>query len=916
MDCDELLTLEKIVCLEKWGVKLFLLVVLVPRTWLQFVSLVDRVEVECLGSLAKLKLNPSYFQNKYVGFAALDRFGRAWSIDEVQATKCGYTIFQDAWGNIEFRASLIGCYTQIVDDQQFTLTIQIQAATNPEMHNAALLNVPVSCSYGPWQPREIVCETNYMEVSVRRNVPSISDGFLQDQPEDWASAFSEVKTGTPSTWQIVFHIGSEERSMLVEEAQAAGYGINTTDTRIVLRAPYNASQAQKVEISGIPFSSVRSSTYYKQRWMLYIVDTAVACPIDGVTYTEETITWAIPKQVSPLLIGAGTFKELHIEMGVDLYKLSTQDIKSRGYMLASNKEAIIIKIPIGALGGNFKSHVVDRKLMITYRINAFVEHLWEDDKRGITKHLILKKISTPLQHAPIRITDYTKINLKLFNATVGSFLPDVDLIGVTVGHLGPLPLPEAEKWGCKVIEIKYPNGSKDYLVQISFDSPGVEKEYVPEHFRNYTTNPVLQFSVIPQAEIFEVPIPLSALVSDAVLPQAEGFCDNEALYLVVKRGNVDQNWMPFVGNTPLTQEMARTLEYGLQDNQTHLALRVPKLATHVFLEEINSFGIVTTFQLQFKDHLSQTEMIEFTISCSFSPKDLIDCQPNGTIVVSARTLVGMPVLDLSNLVLRDKRCKPASVTKAEAVFLFSVNSCGTTRKFENTIMTYENEVLYFLPGQATPVYQLKCACQYFIGNALLLQYSPAQAPSPSILPGTGQLELALKLARDQSYRDFYHQSEYPVSRYLREPLFFQVELLHSEDPQLELFLEDCWATAKSDRTSFPQWHIVVDSCENTADSHQTIFHDVPSTSVPFPTHLKRFEVKMFTFVVNSQAVQGEIYIHCSAVICDSTQPSSDALCTRLCIPRRQRAGRSTDSSNDIQGYVSSGAIVMGRRNDS
>ncbi|XP_034289844.1 zona pellucida sperm-binding protein 2-like [Pantherophis guttatus] len=897
------------------AIRLFLLVVLVPSTWLQFVSLTDQVEVECLGSLAKLKLNPSYFQNKYVGFAALDRFGRAWSIDEVQAMKCGYTIFQDAWGNIEFRASLIGCYTQIVDDQQFTLTIQIQAATNPEMHTATLLNVPVSCSYGPWQPREIVCETNYMEVSVRRNVPSISDGFLQDQPEDWASAFSEVKTGTPSIWQIVFHMGSEKSSMMVEEAQAAGYGIKMTETRIVLRAPYNASQAQKVEISGIPFSSVRSSTYYKERFLLFMVDAAMACPIDGITYTEETITWTIPKHVS-LLIGTATIKELHVEMGVDLYKLSTQDIKSRGYMLASNKDAIIVKIPIGALGGNYKSHVVDRKLMITYKINIFVEHLWEDDKRGITKHLILKKISTPLQLAPIRITDYTKINLKLFNATVGSFLPDVDLVGVTVGHSGPLPLPEAEKWGCKIIEIKHPNGSKDYLVQISFDSPGVEKEYVPEHFRNYTTNPVLQFTVIPQAEVFEVPVPLSALVRDAVLPHAEGFCDNEALYLVVKRGNVDQNWLPFVGNTPLTQETAQTLQYGLQVNQTHLVLRVPKLATHVFLEEINSFGIVFTFQLQFKDHLSQIEMIEFTISCSFSPKDLIDCQPNGTIAVSARTLVGMPDLDLSNLVLRDKRCKPASVTKAGADFLFSVNSCGTTRKFEKTIMTYENEVLYFLPGQATPVYQLKCACQYFIGNTLLFQYSPARAPSPTILPGTGQLELALKLARDQSYKDFYQRTEYPVSRYLREPLYFQVELLHSQDPQLELFLENCWATAKSDRNSFPQWHIVVDSCENTADSHQTIFHDVPNNSVPFPTHLKRFEVKMFTFVVNSQAVKGQIYIHCSAVICDSTQPSSDALCIRHCIPRKQRAGRSIDSSNDIQGYVSSGAIVIGRRNDS
>ncbi|XP_026567420.1 uncharacterized protein LOC113443430 [Pseudonaja textilis] len=898
------------------AVRLFLLVVLVPRTWLQLVSLADQVEVECLGSLAKLKLNSSYFQNKYVGFAALDQFGRAWPIDEVQAMKCGYTIFQDAWGNIEFRASLIGCYTQIVDDRQFTLTIQIQAATQPEMHNAALLNVPVSCSYGPWQAREIVCETNYMEVSVRRNVPLISDGFVQDQPEDWASAFSEVKTGTPSIWQIVFHMDSGNRLMTVEEAQAAGYGINMTETRMVLRAPYNTSQAQKVEISGIPFSSVRSSIYYKQRWMFFIIDAAVACPIDGITYTRETITWTIPKQVSLLLIGAKTIKELRIELGVDLYKLSTQEIKSRGYMLASNKDAIIVMIPFGALGGNYKSHVADGKLMTTYRINTFVEHLWEDDSRGITKHLILKKISTPLQLAPIRITDYTKINLKLFNATVGSFLPDVDLVGVTVGHSGPLPLPEAEKWSCKIIEIKYPDGSKDYLVQISFDSPGVEKKYVPGHFRNYTTNLVLQFIVIPQGEIFEVPVPFSALVRDAVLPHAEGFCDNEALYLVVKRGNVDQNWMPFVGNTPLTQETAQTLQYGLQVNQTHLVLRVPKLATHVLLEEINAFGIVTAFQLLFKDHHSQIEMIEFTISCSFSPKDLIDCQPNGTIAVSARMLVGMPNLDLSNLVLRDKRCKPASVTKAGAIFLFGVNSCGTTRKFENTIMTYENEVLYFLPGQATPIYQLKCACQYFIGNTLLFQYSLAQTPPPSILPGTGQLELALKLARDQSYRDFYNHTEYPVRSYLREPLYFQVELLHSQDPQLELLLENCWATAKSDRNSFPQWHIVVGSRENTADSHQTIFHDVPNTSVPFPTHLKRFEVKMFTFVVNSQAVQGEIYFHCSTVICDSTQPSSDSLCIRLYTPRKQRAGRSIDPLNDIQGYVSSGAILIGRRNNS
>ncbi|KAJ7317571.1 hypothetical protein JRQ81_003733 [Phrynocephalus forsythii] len=895
--------------------RLVLVALLAPRVWLQFVPTTGQVEVDCLGSLARLKLNSGYFQHKYIAFAAIDKFGRAWPLDAVQATKCGYTISQDVWGNVELRASLIGCYAHLVDDQSSTLNIQIKTGRDPDLHDAAVLNVPVSCSYGPWQPREIV--------SVRRNVPPIPDWFLQDQPEDrvpqdqpedWESAFTEVQAGVPSIWQIVFHMDSGKKAMLVEEAHAVGYGVNTTDTRIVLRASYNASEAQKLEVSGVPFSTVRSSTYYKQRWMLLMVDTAVACPIDGVTYTEDTIVWTIPKGIPPLLAGVGTIRDLQVEMGINLKKLPARDRERQGYALASDKEFIVLKIPIGAPDGSYKSDVVDGKLMTTYQIKPFLEHLWEDEKRGITKHTILKEISTPLRPVPVTITDYTNVSLQLFNVTIGSFLPDVELVSVTVGDSGPLPLPKAEKMGYKIYETKHPNGSRDCVLQVPFASPGVEKEYVPDNMRNYTTTPILGFVVIPQRKPFDIPVPLSVLVRDAVLPKAEGFCDDQALYLVVKRGNVDQDWLPFVGNTLLNQETAQSLGYTLQDNGTHLALRVPKHAALVLYEEVSSLGIVATFQLQLKDQLGQTEMIDFAVSCNFSPKDLIDCQPNGTVVISAVKLLGFPDMDPSGLVLKDRRCRPASATERGATFIFTVNSCGTTRKFENATMIYENEVLYFLPGQAAPVYQLKCACQYFVGAAVLLQYTPVEVPSPSILPGVGVLALSLKLARDQSYRDFYLDTEYPVTRYLREPLYFQVELLHSQDAQLELFLEDCWATSSSDRNSYPQWNVVVDSCENTEDSHQTIFHHVPQGSVPFPMHLKRFEVKMFTFMLNGQALQGQIYFHCSAVICDSSYPSSDVLCARRCIPRRQRMGRSTDSNSDLQGYVSSGAIVLGRRN--
>ncbi|MGH0181023.1 UNVERIFIED_CONTAM: hypothetical protein FKN15_005798 [Acipenser sinensis] len=51
----------------------------------------------------------------------------------------------------------------------------------------------LSCSTeSPWNPREIVCEDNYMEVSVRKNVPVIAQEGLE---KDWEAALSIVSAG-------------------------------------------------------------------------------------------------------------------------------------------------------------------------------------------------------------------------------------------------------------------------------------------------------------------------------------------------------------------------------------------------------------------------------------------------------------------------------------------------------------------------------------------------------------------------------------------------------------------------------------------------------------------------------------------------------------------------------------------------
>ncbi|XP_072711722.1 uncharacterized protein [Ciconia boyciana] len=871
--------------------RLLLIGILISEIWTQERS--GPMSSECLGNLLRITLSAEYFEDKYLSFSVVDQSGIAWELDEAMASQCGYTVTYSNWSNIEFRASALSCHSHLEKDV-FTVTIQIKTSHTPDMKNAATHLKSASCHYDPWSPRELLCESNYMEVSVRREVPQTVKDFIQDEPEDWTLAFPEAKAGEASIWQIVFHQPEEKKALLVSDAWSAGYGLNTTDTRVLLRIPYTAVQIQLVEAQGITFSAVRSSTFYKQRWMILVVDTAVACPVDGVDYTNKTIIWTVPKYIQPLSAGATSFKDVLVEAGVDLHKLSAKEMASRKYVLSNDLNAITMKIPIGAEGGYYKTSVSSGQHGAKYTINLFLEHQWEDNKWGLTKHTIIKEIETPFEQIELAITNNSNLSVRLINVTVGMFLPDVELVNLTIEG-ATVAVPEAVQHGYLTYEIRYANGSKAYVIQVPFDAPSIKKEYLRPDMRAYTMNVTLAFITHPTSETFAVPVITVSTVKDAVLPRARGFCDGRNLHLIITRGNVDQNWLPFISDWHLTPEAAQKYNYSLRDNGTHLAISVPFLSSHVNYEDFHTSGIKASLHLTLKDGITLANRRDFSISCRFSPSDLIQCLPNGTVVITAVKLAGIADLDTSLLVLRDRQCKPSLLTEKTATFKFNVNTCGTSRKFNSTTMTYENGVLYFRPGSDTPVYQLKFVCSYAIKQTVDVRYESKKNPPPSIKPGFGSLALSLKLFKGESYSDPYQELEYPVVKYLREALYFEVELLQPEDARLELNLDDCWATNSQSQDSLPQWPILINGCENSKDSYRTVYHEVNnSLRVKFPQHLKRFEVRMFTFVQGTTLLQEQLYFHCSVVICSTMQQTSGFLCPRRCNPGKHRLGEYTD----------------------
>ncbi|XP_062820328.1 zona pellucida sperm-binding protein 2 [Anolis carolinensis] len=303
----------------------------------------------------------------------------------------------------------------------------------------------------------------------------------------------------------------------------------------------------------------------------------------------------------------------------------------------------------------------------------------------------------------------------------------------------------------------------------------------------------------------------------------------------------------------------------------------------------------SALKLKFDYHGEMATMVTFPeCPCEQDAPIAAICTQDGHMEFDVHSDSTRPALNLDTLKLKDPSCGPVFRSPSNNMVHFRVplNGCGTRQKFEGEKVIYENEVSALwvdLPLRwisRDSEFRLTVMCAYGSDDASL-NIKMSSLPPPESVVNQGPLSLILLIYPDGSYAYPYSDDQYPIVKYLRQPIFLEVQVLNRNDPNIHLMLDDCWASLSVDPSSLPRWNIVVDGCDYELDNYKTVLHPV-GPAVSYANFRQRFEVKAFAFVSNGKALPSLVYFHCSVLICDRLHPDSPLCSTRCPRPSRDR----------------------------
>ncbi|KAM4702806.1 CUB and zona pellucida-like domain-containing protein 1 [Rhinophrynus dorsalis] len=262
----------------------------------------------------------------------------------------------------------------------------------------------------------------------------------------------------------------------------------------------------------------------------------------------------------------------------------------------------------------------------------------------------------------------------------------------------------------------------------------------------------------------------------------------------------------------------------------------------------------------------------------------LSCSGGEMTVIISPSYISSQGYNADELTLLNPSCGP--VSSDPIVFEVPYWGCGTVRKVEDHTISYTNVITASYGGGVITrrkQLQIIVTCELEGNSTVEIMYvTENDVIQDQQESGTYKVDLSFYTSDDFTMP--VQQSPYFIE--LNETLFLQATL-HSQDPQLTVFTDTCFASAQSNFQE-PRYDLIKHGCVK-----DDTYHNFPS-GIGFA----RFSFSAFKFL----HAHPSVYLQCRVVICDVNDPGSR--CNQGCVTRQRRdLGSNNWKANAVVGPI-------------